>query len=277
MPQKYFDCPDNIRRPIKECLEHCPRKEGRCMSLPYLTEVGYDRPFIKPSVTQCLNPTRLEYLKIKNDYAVNPLERAFALLGTRVHRRLEIVAKNIEQIIAEHKVEDRDTIGTLDLLEPDELNDGCWKLVDSKTWASYALAKQLGLKQDGEYDRLKTTLQLNGYRIKVEPLGFKISRLFVQAIVRDGGTFVAKNNGIQDKVLMIPVEIMPDNEVSEYFRLKSEALIEAINTNTLPSLCSNEDSWNFRRCKGFCDAMEFCPEGRKINKLNSIDKTNQVL
>ncbi len=272
MPLTKFNCPDGITRPISECLVRCPRPQGRCLSLPYLYEVGYNRPFTKPSVTQCLNPTRMEYLKLTCDYAINPVDRAFALLGTRTHHRLDIVAQKIKEVLSEHKVEDDDTIGTLDLLEPDELSDGHWKLIDTKTWGSYQVAKQLGLKKDGETDIAKTRMQLNGYRIKVEPLGFPVSRMFIQAIIRDGGTFTAKNNKITDKVLMIPVEREPDRDVKFYFSCKAEFLLSALSTKTLPDLCDKDDTWNYRRCKGFCEVYEFCPEGRKINKLLPMEK-----
>jgi len=67
----------------------------------------------------------MEYLKIKCDYAVNPFESAYALLGTRHHQRLEAVAKRIEGLVAEKKLEADEVAqhsGILDLLEPDELN-----------------------------------------------------------------------------------------------------------------------------------------------------------
>jgi hypothetical protein len=213
----------------------------------------------------------MEYLKLTCDYAINPVDRAFALLGTRVHRHLEIMADKIKQVIAEHKVEDTDTIGTLDLLEPDELQAGFWKLDDTKTWGSYQVAKQISKEDKGDYDRVKTRLQLNGYRIKVEPLGFPISRMFVQAIIRDGGTYMAKNNKIFDKVLMIPIDKMPDDEVKEYFNHKATALLEALDKKILPELCCPEDSWNSRRCKLFCEVYEFCPQGRMINKLPPME------
>jgi hypothetical protein len=267
MPLTYFICPDGVKRPIIECLNKCPRPEGRCLSLPVLHGVGYDRPFNKPSVTQCLNPTRIEYLKITCNYATNPVEHAFALLGTSVHRRLEIIANLIEGLKAEHKVEDSDTIGTLDLLEPDELYEGSYKLIDMKCWGSYSVAKVLGRKQNGESDIAKASLQLNGYRIKVEPLGIPVSRMFIMAIVRDGGTYTAKNNNVPEKMLMIPIDKMPDDYVKDYFSQKSQSLIEALDKKQLPSFCSFEDRWGGRRCKGYCDVFNFCPEGAMLNKV----------
>ena len=125
-PPRFFECPDGITRPIVECLEACPRSDGRCLSLPTLHEIGRSREWGGvPSTTQLLNPTRMEYLKIKCDYAVNPFESAYALLGTRHHQRLEAVAKRIEGLVAEKKLEADEVAqhsGILDLLEPDELN-----------------------------------------------------------------------------------------------------------------------------------------------------------
>ncbi len=263
----YFSCPDNVRRPIKDCLEKCPRSEGRCLTLPTLYEIGTVRPFTKPSITQCLNPTRMEYLRLKCDYAVSPVEQAFMLLGTRVHKRLEVIANKIKELKAEQRVEDEDTIGHLDLLEPDELYPNSWKLTDTKTWGSYQVAKILKRKANGEYDLLKVTLQVNGYRIKVEPLGLPVSRLFVQAIIRDGGTYTAKDNGITEKMIMIPLERMPDEEVKAYFNRKAQSLLDALVANKLPEWCGYNDSWGSKRCKGFCDVVEWCNEGSKVAKV----------
>lgn len=121
-----------------------------------------------------LNPTRLEYLKLTKDYAIDPTDRAFALLGTRHHKRLELVAKKIEGLIAEKKL-DSDEVqkhsGILDLLEPDELQDGYYKLIDYKSWGSFMVALILGRgDKNGDYERMQTTLQLNDYRLKVESL-----------------------------------------------------------------------------------------------------------
>lgn len=45
----YFLCPDGVKRPIKECLEHCSNPDGRCLSLPTLYEIGKVRkqPILK--------------------------------------------------------------------------------------------------------------------------------------------------------------------------------------------------------------------------------------
>ncbi len=272
MSLKYFLCPDGVTRPITECLESCPNKQGRCLSLPTLYDVGHDRIWAnKPSTTQLLNPPRQEYLKITKDYAIKPKSRAFALLGTRHHRRLEVVAKKIEGIEAELKLKSPEVSGILDLLEPDPNQEGYYILWDYKTWGSYSLALHLGLKINGEYEQRQLALQTNNYRILVEAieeLNFKISQIKVQCTVRDGHTKSAYWNKIEDTIVVLPIDFLPDDEVKEYFSRKREALLTALETETMPGLCDYEERWKGRRCKGdLCPVHPFCPEGAKINKV----------
>ena len=271
MPATYFKCPNGNIIAIAQCLEKCPEPEGRCLSLPTLYDTGKQREWTgTPSTTQCLNPTRMEYLKITKPYTLDPFGYAFALLGTRHHRRLELVAKKIEGLISEKKLEKTEVqqhTGILDLLEPDELKDGFYKMTDYKTWGSYALAKHLGLKDNGDYERMQLALQLNDYRLKAEKFGFPISRMLVQCTVRDGGTKTAYINKIPQKIILLPIEILDDEMVIDYFYQKSTALIKALKDKVLPELCPYNERWNGRRCKGFCDLAEFCPEGAKVNKL----------
>ena len=134
MPLKYFNCPDNKTRPIKDCLKGCPRPEGRCLRLPTLYEIGKDRPWKgKASTTKLLNPTRMEYLSITSDYSITPKSRAFSLLGSRHHYKLEQAGKQLDGIEVEKYLEG-DHTGILDLLEPDELKAGFYVLTDYKTW-----------------------------------------------------------------------------------------------------------------------------------------------
>jgi hypothetical protein len=207
----------------------------------------------------------MEFLKITEEYAITPTERAYALLGTQHHRRLEIIAKRIESLRSEKKVEDLINTGTLDLLEPDDLKEGYWILTDYKTWGSYAVQKIL---DKNSYERRNASLQTNDYRIKVEPLDFPISRMRWQITVRDGGTWVAKRNTIRDKILLVDADWIDNDEVTDYFFHKNNALMKALTTKTLPELCPYEERWTGRRCKGnLCEVHMFCPEGRTINKL----------
>ncbi|KKN44533.1 hypothetical protein LCGC14_0692130 [marine sediment metagenome] len=265
-PLVNFICPDKEIRSISECLVQCPRPEGRCLSLPTLHTVGKGRKWKgKTSTTQDLNPTRMEYLQITKPYGIDPFSMAFALLGTRHHGRLEEVAKKLEGLKAELKVAGEVT-GIIDLLEPINGKDE-YRLIDYKTFGSYAVAKQMNIKEGGEYDRLKLALQTNNYRIMASDLGFNITELWCQITVRDGNTQSAHQNGIHFNLIMLPVKILDDEYVREYFLTKSFALVSAVEKGVMPELCDFQERWNGRRCKGYCSVSKFCPEGAKVTKV----------
>jgi len=231
MPLKNFLCPDNVVRPVAQCLDKCPLPE-RCLSLPTLHECGNDRKWYgNPSTTQLLNPTRIAYLQITCDYTIKPQDRAFALLGVRHHAKLEAVAKRLG-MIAEEKLKG-EVSGIIDLIEPTNDNPDEFILYDYKSWGSYAVKKALGSDKK-EPDIENVTLQLNNYRIMIATLGFKVVKLYVQATVRDGGTFTAKQNGIDAKILKIPIPILPDDDVAEYFMTKRQMLLDALAKNEMP-------------------------------------------
>lgn len=267
MPAKYFQCPVGDRVVlIDQCLALCTNSNGRCLSLPTLYAIGEQRPFVRPSTTQLLKGLRQAYLEIVCDYAINPFDTAFMLLGTRVHKRLDVVAKRIE-MLSEQKL-DSETMGTLDLIEPDELSTDKFKLIDYKTSGSYAVAKALGMKSDdGSADMREWELQLNKYRIEIERLGFPISRMFIQSIVRDGGTYSARNNGINQNFYMIPVKRLDDIKVSIFFQRRNETLMSHLTNHEIPPMCTYEETWGNRKCKKFCNVAEWCPEGAMMCKI----------
>ncbi len=269
---KYFNCPAKVKIPIAECLEHCIRKEGRCLSLPTLHEIGKVRKYTQPTTTMLLPGIRQTYLQITKDYAVDPMDTAFMLLGTRHHQKLEIVAKKLEMISEERLTVD--ISGTIDLLEPDELAPDFYKLIDYKTWGSYAVKRALGRNKEGIADMRDAELQLNNYRLQWEKIGFPISRMLIQACVRDGGTFSARHNGVPEKFILIPVTKLDDEDVYYYFHDKRSLLLKHLENKTLPEMCEYEETWGSKRCHSFCPVAEFCPEGAKMNKIEMRKDTD---
>jgi len=265
MPLTNFRCSDGVTRPIAECWQKCPLPTGRCLSLPTLHTIGQTREYKGTfSTTQLLNPTRMEYLQITHPFSVDPFDQAFALLGTRHHGRLEDVAKKIEGLESELALKG-EVSGILDLLEPINGTD-TYRCIDYKCFGSYAVAKLLDKKDGGEYDRHKLALQMNNYRVMATELGFNIVELKAQITVRDGGTFSAKNNGIDRNLYLLSVDILPDDEVREYFLTKAYALNCALTTGK-SELCDYDERWGGRRCKGYCSIVQWCPEGAKVNKV----------
>lgn len=292
MPLRYFNCPAG-KVEVRDCLGRCPNSEGRCFPLPFLRKVSFGRTFNGvPSTTQLINGTRLAYLELTEDYAVDPQERTFAVLGTRVHDRLASIAEILGKI-SEKKLKGEVT-GILDLLVEDENKPSFFILWDYKVSGSYKVAKSLGLverkildpkgavyqsngkdykkgdpklvsvfeKKPDAVDMLEWELQLNNYRVKLEELSFPISEMRIQAIVRDGGTFIAKRRGIELNSYNIPVKRLDDSFVKDYFGRKRRALLEALKKKELPPMCNKAENWNGRRCIGFCSVVEYCREGK---------------
>lgn len=220
----------------------------------------------RASTTQLIKGVRQAYLEIIMPYAIKPMDTAFMLLGTRHHQKLEYSA-NLLGLVAEKKL-DAEISGIIDLLEPDEMKPDFYKLIDYKTSGSYAVARALGRKNDdGVADMREWELQLNKYRIELELLGIPISRMIIQSCVRDGGTFSARNNGVPEKFVMIPVKKLDDIEVFYYFKDKADLLSKALETETMPDFCTWEERWSNRRCtKDYCSVFEWCPEGKGMNK-----------
>lgn len=294
MPLKYFKCPDGKTRPVSECLEECPRPIptpeqfklleqgklkwsdfGRCLALGHLTFIGNSQREWNgtASVTQLLKPTRLAYLEITKDYTIRPDDMAFMMYGTLHHRRLEIINKQLEGL-TEQKLT-QDISGTMDRLEPDELNPGQYKLIDYKLVGAFSVAKALGVMKGNEVDpdMLDWELQLNKYRMLLEadpelsPL-FPVSRLLIQATIRDSGLKQMNTLGLPRRMPMIPVRTLEDDFVSEYFLSKDYALHMALEKGEMPDLCDYQGRWKGRRCnKQYCFVHMFCPEGAKINKV----------
>lgn len=154
-------CPDGQRTSVKDCLARC-RMDDPCLSPETIKLVSAVRPWTgKPSVTQLLNGTMLEFLKITTDFWVYPENKAFAVLGTVHHARLEQLA-DLDNL-AEMQFEDELKTGRSDRLQSLhrkvyditttlEEEENAYILWDYKTWGSYRVGKFLGMSVAGYVD-----------------------------------------------------------------------------------------------------------------------------
>ena len=179
---------------------------------------------------------------------------------------------------------------------PNRPNHDFYVLTDYKTFGSYKVAKCLGIVKitkdvpvlDGEgepillksgpnkgnpktkqehrfeiqsdkVDMLETEIQINRYRILFESSGFNISRMQIQACVRDGGTYIAKSRGIEKNMYLIPVKRLPDQYVLDYYKTLSKEIEQADETGYTRK-CDSWESWDGRRCNGYCDVKQYCDE-----------------
>lgn len=249
-----FICPDGTSVRHEDCLSSC-RMGKRCLSLPTLRHLAKRRVWRGvPSVTQLLNGTRLEYLRIVKDYYVDPRGRAFALLGLLVHEDLASESNGLFLVSEQNLTISLGASLRMSILSgiPDLYDVLTETLYDYKTWGSYAIS-MLDAKKE-------PVRQLNAYRIMLESRGHGVREMYIQAIVRDGGTWLAKKRGVEILMDLFLIPIIEDRKIISYFRGKAKALKEALVSGYCPP-CSPEDRWYNRRCQGYCEVSKFCEMG----------------
>ena len=288
MPATKFICPDGKRIDIAECLSSCP-KQQRCMFLPTLRAVAnsLDRQISEPTVTELIAGTRETFLKKTTDYAIDPASILYALHGQAVHSINERHTQG--SILSEERLKDEITSGQFDLFGKIlDSDDGV--LGDLKVTSSFKLMKALGiykqkvdtgevyksglkkgqpkfrteLRYDGVRDLLDWAIQLNAYRMLLERTGFKVNRMVIEALCRDSGLRIAHERGITKSVYIIPINKISDHWLMRYFQHKAKLLREAIESKTLPSVCSFRERWGDKKCLSYCAARENCPYAQKL-------------
>ena len=263
------------------------------MFLPTLRAVAdsLNRNIAEPTVTELIAGIRETYLKKTSAYAVAPASILYALQGQAIHSINE--QQTYGAILSEERLKDDITSGQFDLfgkiLDTDE-----GVLGDLKVTSSFKLMKALGiykvkvdtgeiyksglkkgqskfkteLRYDGVRDLLDWSIQLNYYRLLLERAGFKISRMYIQAICRDASLRIAAERGIDKPVYIIPINKISDHWLSRYFQHKAKLLREAIKSKTLPPVCSFRERWGNRKCLGYCAARENCPYAQRLQSQN---------
>lgn len=282
MPLRWFNCNRGKQVPIEDCLAGCPCE---CMTLPTRIAIAQEREWTgKPSTTQLLNGTMMNFLKITRDYVINPDDKAFSLHGTGHHSTLSQEADKLG-FVNEFMVEDETNTGHFDLAEPDINNPGFVILEDYKTWGSYKIANLIvadkvgkgesafyryNILPNGEYDihDFDLEMQMNDYRVKMEKMGVKVSKMRVQVTVRDGGIAMARSRGIKNNIYLLNVRKLPDEKVVEYFKNKAEELRQALATGSWLFPCSAQENWNDKRCLEYCEVWGDCPHGITVHMSN---------
>jgi hypothetical protein len=263
------------------------------MFLPTLRAIAksLDRNIKEPTVTELISGVRETYLKKTAEYAVDPQNTLYALQGQAIHTLNENCTEG--EILSEIRLKDKITSGKFDLYGK-ILDEEEGVLGDLKVTSSYKLMKALGIykKQmetgeiyksglkkglpktkavlfyDGYRHVLDWAIQLNYYRMLLEKEGFAVKRMFIQAMCRDNNLRMAAERGITQSVYVIPINKISDRWMERYFSRKAGLLKTAIETNTLPPLCSAKERWNDRKCLDYCDGRECCPYGVALRAEN---------
>ena len=291
MPATMFICSDGERIPIIKCLDKC-RKEQRCMFLPTLRAVAdsLDRGIEEATVTELIAGVRETYLKKTFAYAVEPQSVLYSLHGQGIHAMHE--GHTDGEILGEVRLADKVTSGKFDLYGK-ILDEEEGVLGDLKVTSSYKIAKALGIykvdvptgevyktglkkgqpktRKEFRYDGVRHVwewaVQLNYYRILLEQAGFKVSRMFIQAMCRDNSLRTATERGVTKAVYIIPINRISDRWLVRYFGKKAEMLQQAIKDKRLPLPCSMKETWEGRKCLEYCEVREHCPHAQELAVL----------
>ena len=281
MPMVNYICPDWVEIKVEDCINAC-RLGSRCVSKPTLMLMSHRRPWRgEVSATQGLNGTRLEYLKITQEYGERPVDRAFALLGTLHHLKHQKI--DIPEALMEEALKDEDGTGI-----PDLLIDG--QLWDYKTCAAYKLARVMGKRKEEvpapelgtfksgprkgqpktkmvwsmvEPDIFDWQMQTNRYAWMYRDIGLEVNEIFVQATIRDfQRTMTPRMYGFDRQIYIVPIPILEKSVVVDYYRDKKAALIECLANEEMPPPCSARETWDGKRCEHYCPVARYCDVGQ---------------
>ncbi|HQO66108.1 MAG TPA: hypothetical protein PLI66_05190 [Spirochaetales bacterium] len=255
--------------------------------IPYLELAADFRAWDgKPHVTDLLSGIRPLWLKNKNDYAVDPDDAAYRILGIGSHARLE---SSGDQPGAELPLDADEIQGRTDLLTT---VNGKMSIIDYKVLGSYKVQQLLGIyyedvpvldpdgnpvffksgKNKGERKTkkmLKTdpskadvkefARQLNIYRYLVKlTKGVIVDDLYLFVIVRDGGTRSATERGVLFKTYTIRLPLAPEEKVIAYVEARSAEIRAYMASDNPPPMCTVEECWNGKKCQEYCEVKDFC-------------------
>jgi hypothetical protein len=295
MPMVNYICPDGVSIKIEDCLGKC-RLDGRCVTLPTLQLMSRRRPWKgKLSTTQALNGVRYIYLTLTKDYGEKPVDRAFALLGTFHHLRMQNVS--IPESLTEEWLGDELGTGMFDFYDPttrtmyDYKTCGGYKInrvlgkkkvtVDEPTGEVYKTGKRAGEPKTrkastwhlGTPDDFDWRMQLSRYAVLLEDAGFKVDEIVVQATVRDYNAMTARMYALDRQIYLISMEKFPKDIVIEFYRRRHLDIAHALESNSMPPPCNARERWldedaedpeaPGRRCQSFCPVWEYCDLGIK--------------
>lgn len=307
MPAINFICPDGTQVPIEQCIAECPKPEA-CIAKTVRNSLASgvkNRGLKQFSVTELIRGTMESYLKLKTDYAIDPMSLIASTFGTAVHRVQEISGQKLDNIQTELRLNNDIATGQIDaygpLFSPDE-----YAICDYKVTTSYTAAKRLGIgshdeivptgevyktgakkgqpkfktvkiwHEDGRKDLWEWTLQQNFYRMLLEEHGYRVDAMYIQMLIRDYSTGMATQRHIYKPMYKIKLNKISNHWLRLYFQIKRDRLAKALESDNLPTPCSGRETWNGVKCSSFCDINFICPIGQAYlnSKLAESENTN---
>jgi hypothetical protein len=200
----------------------------------------YSKGDARISITGLLTPPRIAALRRKyhNQIETDISDGIWAILGRAIHKVLEQGADE-EHVPEERLFADFDGWVVSGALDLQHLGDGSVAITDYKFTSSFSV-----LSEKPEWVE-----QTNSYACLVRRAkGVRVTKLSICAIVRDWSRHRAKAdiNYPQAPIVMVPIEVWPEQEAEDFIKrrvhLHREAIARHDMGDPLPE-CTNEDRW----------------------------------
>ena len=275
---EFFKCPNGDKVAVKDCLAGC---DHRCLTLPTLIFASRTRKWDGKtfSVTQLLQPTLQAYLKLTAPESISPIDSLVAGLGTAGHALLENCIP--QGYVGEFRmINNKGTITG----QPDLIDLKNRILYDYKFVSAFSLAMMLGYHSVGYWHEFKRgpkkgtkewrfkyehggkpdyhnyDYQQNMYRLLLKENGITIDKMILQVTAKESDAQI-KQLGLDRRTYLIEIPKYDDDAVYAKFDEAYDKLKTALDTQTMPPMC--DDTWNGRRCSGYCSVNAHCPYYKK--------------
>ena len=218
------------------------------------------------TVTQLLKPVQAWVLekRHKEEISEDASDRLWATYGQLMSLLLERGVKGSEELSKRYVTEQRCTAivegwtvsGAFDLFDNHEEELSDWKFVG-------AYKAKLALKGD----HMEWTRQLNMLRYLYNSEQKKLAKsLKIYCIVRDFTERVEKEGIKPVEIITIPVHPLDQTEIWMRGRVLEFRNALELSDGELPH-CSEEDTWQERRCRRYCAASGHCVQWRGVEWL----------
>lgn len=68
-----------------------------------------------------------------------------------------------------------------------------------------------------------------------------------------------ERGGVHNNLYLIEIPKISDEMLLGKFLPRRDKLLSSLETNSLPSKCTDEETWNGMKCQKYCEVRELCP------------------
>ena len=245
-------------------FEDCLKCNDRCFPLTLLKHLFKVRDIdIKNlHVTQLLTPAWQLYLLSKNEHIEDVYSLFYATYGSAQHSLFETFKddKDFENDLIEKDIsmqfDKANIVGRIDYYSASDKI-----LWDYKTFGTYKVKLLL---EEGPDDKL--LYQLNIYRFILKySENIKVDKMKVLILVRDWRISEFKKYGDVNNTVVIDIPKIDDYEVEKFIIEKIDSIHRTFKTGK--GYCTDEETWNGRRCKDYCPVKDLCDKYKDVGSI----------